>query len=82
MARRDLDQLGLDPTAIEPLAQDRDEWRAFVNLAGSTHDAPRGGVHETRAASRIFLRWGAEGMEAKSLEKENLLVIRIAKEST
>jgi len=45
---RDLDQLGLDPAAIEPLAQDRDEWRALVNLVGSTHDAPRSTVHETR----------------------------------
>jgi len=48
MVRRDLDQLGLDPEAIEPLAQDRGEWRALVRLVGSTHDAPRGAVHETR----------------------------------
>jgi len=40
VVRRDLDQLGLVPAAIEPLAQDRDEWRALVNLVGSTHDAP------------------------------------------
>jgi len=48
VVRRDLDQLGLDPAAIELLAQDRDEWRALVNLVGSTHDTPRGAVHETR----------------------------------
>ena len=40
VVKRDLDQLGLDPAAIEPLAQDRDKWRALVNLVGSTHDAP------------------------------------------
>jgi len=44
----DLDQLGLDPAAIEPLAQDRDKRRALVNLVGSMHDAPTGAVHETR----------------------------------
>ena len=48
VVKRDLDQLGLDPAAIEPLAQDRDKWRALVNLVGSTHDAPTGPVHETR----------------------------------
>jgi len=48
VVRRDLDQLGLDPAAIELLAQDRDEWRALVNLVGSTHDTPTGAVHETR----------------------------------
>ena len=37
----DLDQLGLDPAAIEPLAQGRDKWRALVNLVGSTHDGHR-----------------------------------------
>ena len=48
VVRRDLDQLGLDPAAIEPLAQDRDEWRALVNLVGSTHDTPKSAVHEIR----------------------------------
>jgi len=41
VVRRDLDQLGLDPVAVEPLAQDRDEWRALENPVGFTHDAPR-----------------------------------------
>jgi len=31
---------GLDPSATEPLTQDRDEWRALVKLVGSTHDSP------------------------------------------
>ena len=48
VVKRDLDQRGLDPAAIEPLAKDRDKWRALVNLVGSTHNAPTGGVHETR----------------------------------
>jgi len=48
VVRRDLDQIGLDPAAIQALTQDRDEWRALVNLVGSTHDAPRGAVLETR----------------------------------
>jgi len=48
VVKRDLDQLGLDPAAIEPLAQDRDKWRALVNLVGSTHNVPTGAVHETR----------------------------------
>jgi len=47
VVRRDLDQLGLDPAAIETLAQDRGEWRALVNLVSSTH-APRSAVLETR----------------------------------
>jgi len=48
MVKRDLDQLGLDPAAIEPLAQVRDKWRAPVNMVGSTHNALTGAVHETR----------------------------------
>ena len=35
-----------------------------------------------RGAARIFLRGGAEVVEAKALKKEKLLVIRIVKEST
>jgi len=46
--KRDLDKLGLDPAAVEPLAQDRDKWRALVNMVGSTHNVPTGAVHETR----------------------------------
>ena len=46
--RRDLDQLGLDPAAIESLAQNCDEWRTLVNLVGCRHDAPWGAVHGTR----------------------------------
>ena len=48
VVKRDLDQLGLGPAAIEPLAQVRDKWRALVNMVGSTHNATTGGVHETR----------------------------------
>jgi len=48
VVKRDLDQLGLDPAAIEPLAQVRVKWRALVNMVGSTHNAPTGAVHETR----------------------------------
>jgi len=48
VVKRDLNQLGLGPAATEPLAQDRDKWRALVNLVGSTHDALTGAVHETR----------------------------------
>jgi len=36
VVKREFDQLGLDPAAIEPLAQDRDKWRALLNLVGST----------------------------------------------
>jgi len=39
-------------------------------------------VGKVRGAARIFLRGGAKVMEAQSLEKENLFVIRIVKEST
>jgi len=46
--KRDLDKLGLDPAAVEPLAQDRDKWRTLVNMVGSTHNVPTGAVHETR----------------------------------
>jgi len=31
-----------------PFEQERDQWRALVNLVDSMHDAPRGAVHETR----------------------------------
>jgi len=48
VVKRDLDQLGLGPAAVEPLAQDRDKWRALMNLVGSMHDAPTGAVHETQ----------------------------------
>jgi len=48
VVRRDLYQLGLEPAAIEPLAQDRDEWRTLVNMVGSTHDALRSAAHEAR----------------------------------
>ena len=44
LVKRDLDQLGLDPTAIESLTQDRDKWRVLVNLVGSAHDAPTGAI--------------------------------------
>jgi len=37
-------------------------------------------IEHYRGASRIFLRGGAEVVGAKSVEKEKLLVIRIAKE--
>ena len=36
VVKRDLDQLGLDPAAIEPLAQVRDKWWALVNMVGTT----------------------------------------------
>jgi len=47
VVKHDLDQLGLDPAAIEPLVQVRDKWWALVNMDGSTHNAPTGAVHET-----------------------------------
>ena len=49
VVRLDLDQLGLDPSIIEPLALIRDKWQALVSLVGSTHDTLRGAVHEIRS---------------------------------
>jgi len=46
-----------------------------VNKAGLSIAAPRG-------AARIFIRGRAEIMETKSFQKETLLAITIAKEST
>jgi len=48
VVKRDLDQLSLDPAAIEPLAQDGDKWQSLVNLVDSMHNVPTGAVQETR----------------------------------